>query len=224
MPIRINLLAEAQALEDLRKRDPVKRAILAGVGLVIVVMAFAGSLQFRAMLANHELHRVASQVGTRTNEFQQVLANQRKLADMNRKLSMLQQMATNRVLHGTILNALQRTAMDEVQLTRLKTEEAYIYNEEIKAKTNSNDRIIPGRPASVTEKVVVTLEAKDNGVNPGDQVNKFKEAIAGQAYFKPLLNKTNAIQLVNLSPPEVGFDGKPYVLFSLEAHFNDQTR
>jgi len=27
MPIRINLLAEAQAAEDLRRRDPVKRSV-----------------------------------------------------------------------------------------------------------------------------------------------------------------------------------------------------
>ena len=27
MPIRLNLLAEAQAAEDLRRRDPVKRAL-----------------------------------------------------------------------------------------------------------------------------------------------------------------------------------------------------
>jgi hypothetical protein len=224
MPIRINLLAEAQALEDLRKRDPVKRAILAGVGLVIVVMAFAASLQFRAMLANHELHRVASQLSTRTNEFQQVLGNQRKLAEMNRKLSMLQQMATNRVLHGTLLNALQRTAMDEVQLTRLKTEEYFVYNEEIKAKTNSNDRIIPGRPASVTEKVVVTLEAKDNGVNPGDQVNRFKQSVNQSAYFRDALGKSSEARLANLSPPQTGPDGKPYVLFTLECRYPEKTR
>jgi hypothetical protein len=174
-------------------------------------------------MANHELNAVARQLGTRTNDFQQVMLNQRKLADVNRKLTMLQQMATNRMLHGTLLNALQRTALDDVQLTRLRTEESYIYNEEIKAKTNANDHIIPGRPASVTEKVVIVLEAKDNGVNPGDQVNRFKQAVNQSPYFKDVLGK-NEVRLANLSPPQTGPDGKPFVLFTLECRYPEKTR
>jgi hypothetical protein len=224
MPIRINLLAEAQAIEDLRRRDPVKRAIWVGAGLAIVVLAFSISLQLKAAFANHELRRVASQLSTRTNEFQQVMANQRKLADVNRRLSMLQQMATNRMLHGTLLNALQRTAMDDVQLTRLRTDESYIYNEEVKTKTNSNDRVIPGRPASVTERIVVTLEAKDSGANPGDQVNRFKQTVNQSPYFQEVLGKSTGVRLANLSPPQTGPDGKPFVLFTLECRYPDKTR
>ena len=37
MPIRINLLAESLAEEDLRRRDPVKRAIIIGALLVAVI-------------------------------------------------------------------------------------------------------------------------------------------------------------------------------------------
>src|SRR5690348_883153 len=170
MSIRINLLAEAQALEELRRRDPVKRAIWAGVALVAIMLSWSISLQLKAMIARSELSRVAAQLATRTNDFQQVLLNQRKLAEANHKLILLQEMATNRTLHGTLLNALQQTTLEDVQLTRLKTDETYVYNEEIKAKTNANLHITPGRPASVTEKVVVTLEAKDSGLNPGDQV------------------------------------------------------
>ena len=223
MPIRINLLAEAHAVEDLRRRDPVKRATWVGAGLVIVVLAFSSSLQLKAVMANHELNAVARQLGTRTNDFQQVMLNQRKLADVNRKLTMLQQMATNRMLHGTLLNALQRTALDDVQLTRLRTEVSYIYNEEIKAKTNANDHIIPGKPASVTEKVVVVMEAKDSGANPGDQVNRFKQAVNQSPYFKDALGK-NEVRLANLSPPQTGPDGKPFVLFSLECRYPEKTR
>jgi hypothetical protein len=224
MPIRINLLAEAQALEELRRRDPVKRSTWIGVGLVILLLTWSGSLQFKLMLAHHELHRVAAQVSTRTNEFQQVLANQRKLVEANRKLAMLQQMATNRMLHGTLLNALGQTTLDEVQLTRLRTDEAFIYNEEIKAKTNANDHIIPGKPASVTERVVVTLEAKDTGANPGDQVNRFKQAVSQYPYFQDIGGKSSEVRLANLSPPQAGSDGKPFILFTLECRFPDKTR
>ncbi len=223
MPIRINLLAEAQALEDLRRRDPVKRAIWAGVALVILMLAWSCSLQLKAMMAKSELNHVASQLSARTNEFRQVLVNQRKLAEMYRRMGLLQEMATNRMLHGSLLNALQQTSLDDVQLMRLKTEEAYVYNDEIKSKTNSNDRVIPGKPASVTEKIVITLEAKDSAPNPGDQVNKFKQALGQAPYFQDVLGKTNEVRLANLSPPQT-LDGKPFVLFTLECRFPDKTR
>jgi len=223
MPIRINLLAEAQALEDLRRRDPVKRAIFGAVGLVFVILAWSSSLQVKAMMAKSELNHVNAQLGARTNEFQQVLANQNKLVLANRRLSSLQQMVTNRLLHGTLLNALQHTTLDEVQLVRLRTDESYLYNEEVKPKTNSNDRVVPGRPASVTEKIVLTLDARDYGINPGDQVNKFKHAISESTYFQGALGKTNEVRLTNLSPPHA-LEGRPFVLFTVECRFPDKTR
>jgi Flp pilus assembly CpaF family ATPase len=223
MPIRINLLAEAQALEELRRKDPVKRVIWAAAGLVFVILAWSSSLQVKAMFAKSELNHVNAQLGARTNEFQQVLANQNKLVLANRKLSSLQQMVTNRLLHGTLLNALQQTTIEDVQLVRLRTDESYIFNEEVKPKTNSNDRVIPGRPASVTEKILVTLDARDYGVNPGDQVNKFKHTISESPYFQSALSKTNEVRLTNLSPPH-SMDGKSFVLFTVECRFPDKTR
>jgi len=223
MPIRINLLAEAQALEELRRKDPVKRAIWVGVGLVIVVLAWSSSLLLKAMLAKGELNRVTAQLATRTNEYQQILVNQGRLVQVNRKLTALQELATNRLLHGSLLNALQQTTLDDVQLVRLRTDESYIYNEEIKPKTNSNDHLIPGKPASVTEKVLVTLDARDSSVNPGDQVSKFKDKVRQSPYFQAQLGKTNEVRLTNLSPPQ-SFEGKPFVLFTVECRYAEKTR
>jgi hypothetical protein len=223
MPIRINLLAEAQALEELRRRDPVKRAIWLGAGLVILMLGWSSSLQVKAMFAKGELNRINAQLTTRTNEFQQVLVNQTKLILVNRKLNALQEMSTNRLLHGSLLNALQQTTLDDVQLVRLRTDESYFFNEEIKVKTNSFDRVIPGKPASVTEKIVVTLDAKDSSVNPGDQVSKFKHKVSESPYFQAALGKTNEVRLTNLSPPQ-GIDGKSFVLFTVECRYGEKTR
>ena len=57
MPIRLNLLAEAQAAEEARRRDPVKRAILAAAFLVAIMLAWSSWLQGRAMLASNQLSR-----------------------------------------------------------------------------------------------------------------------------------------------------------------------
>ncbi len=45
MPIKINLLAEAQHAEDLRRRDPVKRGIWISGFLVFLVLLYIAKLQ-----------------------------------------------------------------------------------------------------------------------------------------------------------------------------------
>ena len=223
MPIRINLLAEAQALEDLRRRDPVKRSIWIAVFLVCLMLAWWSSLFAKCLWARAELSHLEHQLSTRTNEYHQVMQNQQKLADVVTKLEGLQEMATNRLLYGTLLNALQQTTIDEVQLTRFRADQAYAYNDEVKPITNSANRIIPGRPASVTEKIVVTMEARDSGANPGDQVNKFKRAVADSPYFHAALGGTNEARLTSLSPP-MFTDGKPCIQFALECRYPEKTR
>jgi hypothetical protein len=223
MPLRINLLAEAHALEELRRRDPVKRSIWVAVFLVCLLLAWWSSMFAKSIWARAELSHIERQLRARTNEFQQVLQNQQKLVDVVHKLQGLQQMATNRLLVGTLLNALQQTTIDDVQLTRLRTEQAYAYNDEVKATTNAAGRAITGRPASVTEKIVVTLEARDGGANPGDQVNKFKRAIADSPYFHATLGGTNDVRLTSLSPP-MFTEGKPCIQFALECRYPEKTR
>lgn len=225
MPIRINLLAEAQAQELLRRRDPVKRVIWVGVCLFMLLLAYSSKLQLSAMLAKSEANRFESQLASRTNEFREVTENQRKLADVSQKLSSLNQFASSRLLFGTLLDALQHSTIDEVQLMRLRTEQSYLLNEAVKPKTNSENRVILGRPGSVTERIVVTLDAKDSGMNPGDQVNKLKQAVADCSYFQSIMGKTNEVRLTSLSPPQGGGQGgKPYVLFTLECRFPERTR
>ncbi len=222
MPIRINLLAEAQALEEMRRRDPVKRVVWVGMCLVILVLVWSSSLQLKTMMAKGELNRLESQLARRTNEFQHVLENQRKLADVTRRLESLQRLACNRLLYGSMLNGLQQSTIDDVQLTRIRSDQVYLLNEEIKPKTNDN-RVLPGRPASVTERIVLTLDARDTGANPGDQVNKFKQAVAQCPYFQSTLGRSNQVRLTSLSPPQ-NQAGKPFVQFTLECRYPETTR
>jgi len=223
MPIRINLLAEARELEELRRRDPVKRAILLGVLVILAVGAFSVWMQLQVMIVKKELNKIDGQVSSRSSEYQQVLDNQKRLGDMTHKLSSLQQMATNRLLYGSLLNAFQQATIDDVQLTRLRADQSYFFTEGTKAKTNAEERVIPGRPASVTEKILLTIEARDSGANPGDQVNKFKQVIADAPYFRANLGKTNEVRLTNLSPP-MAVDGKPFVQFTLEIRYPERIR
>jgi hypothetical protein len=223
MPIRINLLAEAQATEDFRRRDPVKRMIMWGMFAVALMFLWWSWLQLRVIVVDKNLSQVEAQIQSRTNTSQLVLISQAKITETNEKLAALRKLSQSRFLQGNLLNALQQATADNVQLLRLRVDQTYFATEET-APTTNGTRIIPGRPGTVTEKIVVSLDARDYSSNPGDQVNKFKDAISHQPYFQAALNKTNGIRLANLSPPQVGPDGKLSVMFTLQCFYPDQTR
>lgn len=226
MPIRLDLLAEAKAAEEERRRDPVKRAILFGGCAVAVMLLWSLSLYAKGLVRSSELSRAETDLGSRTNEYLQVLANQRQLQDVRQRYYALQQLATNRFLNGNVLQALQRATVDSVQLVRLKTEQTYVLTPEAKARTNSAGKVVvPAKPATITERVVLMLDAKDSSANPGDQVSRFKENIANAPHFRQLLGKTNEITLRNLSAPQPDpITGKPSVLFTLECRFPEKVR
>jgi hypothetical protein len=224
MPIRLNLLADAQAAEDLRRRDPVKRALWAA-GLVIAgMLAWSSFLQLRLTLASSEVTGLETQTGSRTNEFRQILDNQRKTVEIDDKLRVLRQLAASRFLNGTLLNALQQTTVDDAQLIRLRVDQTYTAVEGTRTRTNDN-KVIKGRPPTTTEKVVLTLEGMDLSPSAGDQVNRFKSVLGSNAYFKDMLTKTNAVNLKSLSPPGVApVSGKPCVTFDLECRYTENSR
>lgn len=224
MPIRLNLLAEAQVLEELRRRDPVKRVIWIAVLGVVIVLGWSSSLQLRSLLTRGELNRLDAQLTGRTNEYRVALENQGKLADVQQRLAALHQLATYRFLQGPVLNALQQTIIDNVQLTRFRTDQTYTFVEETKPCTNSDNQIIPGQRARATEKTAILLDAKDIGPNPGDQISKFRQAIASNEYFQKTLGVTNEVRLANLSPPQFLPSSKPFVLFTLECRLPERTR
>ena len=223
MPIRINLLAEAKAAEEMRRNDPVKRVIFIGTFLVVLMLVWSSSLQLESMMAKKEVSYLQTEIASNTNEFQRVQVDQKKINTAKEKLAALEKMTGSRFLQGNLLNALQQVSMDNVRLTRLRVDQDYFYTEGTQSVTNG-DRVIPGRPGTATEKVVVWVDARDSGANPGDQVNRFKEAVAKQSYFKTMLNKTNGVQLTTLSAPQASPDGKSFVLFTLQCNFPEYTR
>lgn len=223
MPIKINLLAEAQIIEDLRRRDPVKRAIFFGAMLVALALVWSSSLQLAAMIAKRDLNQVQIAIDTKTNEYQHALVSQGRVTEANKKLDALRSLSNGRFLQGNLLNALQQATVDGVQLMRMRVDQSYFKVEGTPNQTN-NDHVVIGHPGTTTEKIVVSLDARDYSSTPGDQVNKFKTAITGQPYFKAMLDKTNGVQLISISPSQTGFDGKPFTLFTVECNFLEHTR
>jgi len=224
MPIKINLLAETLAAEDMRRRDPVKRCAFGGAFFVVLALVWYSAKLAESMVANEKLTQVQSQIQQHTNDYSLVEANQKKISDAEGKLAALQKLSDARFLQGDLLNALQQVAIvPGVQLTHLRVDQAYLYTEGTPPQ-NSGGRTIIGHPPTVVEKIVVSIDARDSSANPGDEVNNFKQAVVSQPYFKTMLDTTNGVTLVNLSAPQTDADGKPYVLFSMDCRYPDQYR
>ena len=190
MPIRLNLLAEAQAAEEMRRRDPVKRAIWVGAILVSLMLAWSSSLQLKAMMAANEAGRLEAQMNSNSNSYKTVLDDLKKRDELQGKVLALYQLSTNRFLQGNLLNALQQTNADDVQLLHLKLDQSYAVVEATKPHTNEHNRVIPGRPGTATERIVLMLDGFDSSPNPGDQVTTYKRAVANHPYFRLLLGKS----------------------------------
>lgn len=226
MPIRINLLAEAHAAEESRRKDPVKRGIYAAVGVVSCVLLWALTLQLKIVAAKHRLKTLETQWKAIHKDYQVAVDKRRRSLEVEQKLTALQALTTNRFLWGNALNGFQQTLnnVDEIQVVKFKTEQAFHLIEEIKARTNSTS-VIPGKPASSVEKVKITIEATDSSVPPGSMVNRYKEAIANADHFQKNLQRTNGVLLSALSPPQTGPGRKnPFVNFTLDCYYPEKTR
>ena len=226
MPIRINLLAEDQAAEEMRRQDPVKRAIVLASFLVALVLMWSGWLQVKLGYAAHEQAKYEGQWAKLEKDFTTVTANLQKTAEIESKLSALHQLETNRFLWGMPLSALQHVMIGNIQVTRIKTSQSYVLTEEVKPKTSDDGKTTPGKPPTSTEKILLTITARDSGSPPGLQVNPFKESIAALPYFKDHLKRVDGVHLTELSPPQTDptEPGKPFVLLTLDCIYPEKTR
>ena len=228
MPIRINLLAETKALEEQRRRDPVKRAILAGFVLVGLVVFWWSSLWISSVSAKSELGQKLSELNSRTNDYRQILDSQSRLLEGKQKLLALHMLATNRFLNGNLLEALQKNTIEDVQLMRIKASQSYTLVEEAKAKSGSKraggSAKSSEKPVKAVEKITLTLDAKDSSPNAGDAVSQFQEMLSSATYFQEVLGKNNNFRLASFGTPQSGPDGKTFVLFTLEARLPEKRR
>jgi hypothetical protein len=228
MPIRLNLLAEAQALENQRRRDPLKRIILAGVLIMVGMFVWSSSIMFKTMVVKSEAERIQAELNSRTNDYRQVLENKAKLNDDNLKLVALQRLATNRFLVGNFLEAFQENTVDNVRLVHLKLDLDYTLVQESKPDKKSEGApavpAAPAKPAFSTEKVSFAINAKDSSLNPGDAVTRFRDLLASAPYFKTELGSQNEIRLKTVSAPQAEPGMRPYVLFALEANLPEKKR
>jgi hypothetical protein len=225
MPIRLNLLAEMQAIEESRRRDPVKRAILVGVLLVAAMLIWSSLLVVQQMSARGELSTADLKIDSHTNDYTRVVNNEKRLTDGKLRLRALQILATNRFLNGNVLDVLDKNTVENVQVTRLKITQNYFLTDEVKSKSDDDEDKTPKvtKPATVTEKISLSMSATDTSPN-GEAAAHFQNVLSAAPYFQKILTKTNGFRLTSLGAPQIDPSGKSFITFTLEASLPDKTR
>jgi hypothetical protein len=223
MPIRLNLLAEAQAAEDMRRRDPVKRVVLVGGLLVVVALVWGISLWAKVMVEKSAVANLEKSNQSNSAEFERVRQNRAEWVETKRKLEALQQLTTNRFLYGNLLNAFQQATVENIQVRRISARQEYVFTPESRGSTNGT-RVTAGKPATVTEKITLLLLANDSSRVPGDAMPTFRQTIGNHPYFQNILGKTNEVKLKDYGGTLIGPEGKSYLSFTLECRFPDKTR
>ena len=225
MPIRINFLAEEQLADDLRRRDPVKRALLAAALAVGLVFAYAAFLQIRLQRAGALLEAREADWRKLEKEFTQFTQHLNQIKEIDGRLAALQQLAASRFLWANTLNALQQVMVSNVILTGFRVEQSYKYAEATKSRVVGQTRI-PASPATATEKIALALTAKDFGSPTEQNYSKYKEQLAALPYFRAQLPDPNSFRFKGFSQPTVDKDdlSRTFVSFTLECSFPEKVR
>ena len=183
MPIRINLLAEAQAAEQARRRDPVKLSAWIGGFLICLVALWSLKLQCDIYFAGKTLRVEEAQWSSLQRQYAEVLTNRALQTRMEGKLASLDRLSTNRFLWGSVMDALQQTTIDDIVIRSFKGSVVFKHVDFVPASKTPEGRTILAVPPASIEQVAVTIDGRDFGVPEDQTYSKYKDALNHFPFF-----------------------------------------
>lgn len=216
---QVNLLAEEIEAAAAWRRDPVRLGTWAAGFVVLLLVLWAGFLKFESSRQNHQVKRYEAELVSLEKSSTEAAANSKKTAELERKLAVLEQHATNGFRWAPPLNALQQTIVPDIDLVRLKIEQS-LRNVEVPAspKAAASTR----KKTNCIEQITMTIVARNFAETAAEE--KFIEAITSYPYFEKNLRKTDPVLLKNRLPRQVDplDNTKTFTLFTLECFFAER--
>lgn len=209
----------------MRRKDPVKLGCWIAGFLVALMLIWSLGLQLKSWSASEDLKSVQMRLKTLEKDSVLVITNQAKTAEMNKKLTALQQMSTNRLLCASVLNSIQFVIPENMHLIRVRTKQDFEDSPMIPMKKDG-DRIIQAfKPATTIEKVRLYLEGSISGSGPDEKLDQLKRGLRFDAYLKgPFTNESSLRLNSRATAPDLNDPGKTILNFTLEGVFPDITR
>jgi len=223
MAIRINLLAEEQAAEEMRRKNPVKLAIWIGSFLVAVVLLWILKLQLEIGVSKNTYSTIEQSSHDNAKRYAAVTNNIGRTAQMERKLAALDRLETNRFFWAPVLNALQQTMIDGIQFIRITGVQRYGKEDAKTVGGGANAKRVPG---TTIELVSLYIEAKDFHPNL-ENYNKFKETLCNYGFFARNLGRKDGFILdgtLSAITVEAADPSRQFVTFKLASHWPEIRR
>lgn len=128
MPIRINLLAEQQAAEEARRKDPVKRAIWVGSALVFMTLVWTIVKHMEVKGQRAEYANLQADFAKVDDSAKTVRNMQAQAGELEQRVASLEKYSTNRVLWASFLDALQKGTMEQIRFKSITSNQRYVTN------------------------------------------------------------------------------------------------
>jgi hypothetical protein len=177
MAIRINLLAEEQAAEELRRKNPVKLAIWVGGFFVAVAALFILKLQLDINFSKNDYAGVDKQWKDNIAKYAAVTNNMAKIAEIDRKLNALDKLSTNRFFWAPVLNALQQTMINDIQVVKISGDQKYVKEEAKFIGSGASKQMVPPRITTRARKTTI------NSRNHSPITNSFSRTCNGVLFW-----------------------------------------
>ena len=218
---RINLLADQLAAAEARRRDPIRRGYQLAAVAVLLLLVWAGALWFKLSGRKAELGRNTTEYQSVQKAATDAAMYSRKAAEVESLLNKLVLHSTNRFVWARPLSDLQQAMVNGIQVVRVSMDQILV-NTEATPPTIEGDRPVPGKPGSSTEKIILTIQAKNFGDSAN--VDKFIEAIAALPNFKGSLRKSNPVILKNRLAPQVdpADASVTFTMFTIECNYAER--
>lgn len=214
MPIRINLLSEELHAAEMRRRDPVKRAVLLAVVIVGSVIAWYLSLLAQKGLKSAAVARNKADLAALEEESKKAREALGGVTELEKRINQLNNLATNQVLWGSFLNAMQVVVLPEVPVTQLRVSQLYDIE-----PARMNGRV--PQPATSTELITVTVTARDYG-KPSEQLyDRFRQQVLANDWMKRHLDEEKGITFESFGgpTPDRNDASKSFVPFTMRMNF-----
>ena len=190
-------MAEAQALEEARRHNPVKLGSWVAGFFVVLVGLWITEKQFEIHWAKGELARLEAQVKANEAQYNGVVAAKASAAAIKGKIAALEYLQTNRFLWGPVLNALQQTVVDQVVVTHFLGLQIY---EREPPKTLAG-KTIPG--TATFEKVKLSITARDYSAKT-DGYKNYEDTLNHSDFFAKKMGGREGFTIEGVPGPKMG--------------------
>jgi hypothetical protein len=224
MPIRINLMAEAQALEEARRRNPVKLGIWIAGFLVALVGLWIMEKQLEIYNAKAELTGLNAQWKADEAKYAGITNEEARIAAIMGKIAALDHLHTNRFLWGSVLNALQQTVVDQVQATHIWGAQTFEREASKSVGSGATMKTIPG--SANFEKVKLSIAGKDYSAS-GDGYKNYEDTLNHLEFFAKKMGGREGFAIEGAPGPkfpEAPGSSREFRAFTLTNQFPDIRR